>query len=121
MSKLKNQLAGYRPVVVPTPRQIPDQAPNYRRRVVPRVKRPIHIEKKIPTSVIVGFILAILLGPLGIIFCIAGIGEAVKRQRGVGLAIAGIVIGLMIWGSATFVVTGKWYRVEFKEIQDQRR
>ena len=55
----------------------------------------------IPPIVLVGFILSILglccapVALVGGILCIVGLGEAKKRKEGVGLAIAGIVIGCL--------------------------
>lgn len=46
---------------------------------------------------IAGFILSLFICPLvGVILCGVGLGEAKRRNAGVGLAYAGIIIGL-IW------------------------
>lgn len=59
----------------------------------------------IPPIVLVGFILSIVgcvlcwcgapIALVGLILCLVGLGEAKRRQEGVGLAIAGIVIGIL--------------------------
>ena len=54
---------------------------------------------KIPEIVIAGFVCSFFCGPLGLLLCLWGMGEAQLRQAGVGLAWAGIIIsaiGLLI-------------------------
>jgi hypothetical protein len=60
----------------------------------------------IPGTVIAGFILAFLCPLIGLILCLVGMGEAKRRNSGVGLATADIVISGIIlvinvfWGIA---------------------
>ncbi|GIK53877.1 MAG: DUF4190 domain-containing protein [Planctomycetaceae bacterium] len=55
------------------------------------------VPQGIPGTVIAGFILSLFICPLvGVILCGVGLGEAKRRNAGVGLAYAGIIIGL-IW------------------------
>jgi hypothetical protein len=49
-----------------------------------------------PGMVIAGFIFSFLCPLLGLILCIIGLGEAKKRQSGVGLAQAGIAISIVM-------------------------
>lgn len=58
----------------------------------------------IPGTVIAGFICSFLCSIVGLILCIAGLGEAKRRNAGVGLAYAGIIISIlgMIAGIANF-------------------
>jgi hypothetical protein len=48
-----------------------------------------------PGIVVVGFFLVFLCAPLGAILCAVGLPEARRRKRGQGLAIAGIVLGIL--------------------------
>lgn len=54
----------------------------------------------IPGIVIAGFILSFLCPLIGLILCAVGMGEAKRRNAGVGLATAGIVISIcmMLFG-----------------------
>lgn len=55
------------------------------------------VPEGIPPMVLWGFILALFCCPLvGVILCAVGLPEAKRRNNGVGLAYAGIIIGI-IW------------------------
>lgn len=58
----------------------------------------------IPGLVLWGFILALFCCPLvGVIMCAVGLPEAKRRNNGVGLAYAGIIIGI-IWIVLGFIM-----------------
>ncbi len=71
--------------------------------------------KGMPPIVLVGFIISIVALPMccapiaivGAILCMIGLGEAKRREEGVGLAIAGIVIGILAFlvGIAAIVIS----------------
>lgn len=52
----------------------------------------------IPGTVIAGFILSFLCSLIGLILCIVGLQEAKRRNAGVGLATAGIIISCIMIG-----------------------
>ncbi len=56
-------------------------------------QRPV--PQGVPGIVIAGFIFVFLCSPLGIILCAVGMGEAKRRGAGVGLAWAGIILGIV--------------------------
>jgi hypothetical protein len=59
----------------------------------------------IPGIVIAGFILAFFCSLIGLILCAVGLPEAKRRNRGVGLAWAGIIISIV------FIVLGIAFQV----------
>lgn len=85
------------------PAMPPGRAPQYPRHA-PNPSQPYGTERtnsnpnhgKIPGIVIAGFILVFLCTIVGIILCAVGLGEAKRREAGVGLAWAGIIIGI-VW------------------------
>ncbi len=50
----------------------------------------------IPGTVIAGFICAFLCPLIGLILCAVGMGEAKRRNAGVGLATAGIIVAVVM-------------------------
>ena len=64
----------------------------------PHAPKPSQHESKLvstPSTVIVGFVLSFFFGIAGLIVCAIGYSEAERRGKGTGLAIAGMIIGLL--------------------------
>jgi hypothetical protein len=59
----------------------------------------------IPGTVIAGFILSFLCPLIGLILCAVGMGEAKRRNAGVGLATAGIIIAICM------MIVGVYFRL----------
>ena len=60
-----------------------------------------------PGTVIAGLILAFFCPLIGVILCAVGLPEAQRRNSGVGLAYAGIIIGIvfMLGGAGYYIGT----------------
>ncbi len=72
------------PVIVAAPQYVPPAAP------------VIQQKQGVPGVVVAGFIFAFLFWPLGFLLCAMGYSEANRRQSGVGLAVAGIIISVIV-------------------------
>jgi hypothetical protein len=57
-----------------------------------------------PGIVVLGVVLALLIPPVGALLCYLGLGEAKRRGEGVGLARAGLVVGILFTLAALIAV-----------------